>query len=487
MFGLEKETVLKRNIVDILDQESQFLTASELKLKLGHVSISKLLKCCKEIQSIFNEIYSDESHKIRLLINQHDGIRLERGVIDLHRFYTYLYTKDISYQIIRALILEGTVSVPKLQDELGVSDSNLRKKIRPINAFLEVFGIYISGTKFLVLRGDHKKIRVFLFLFLWSIHRQISSIDWIHSPERYVKLTTQIFDILGQPQHSIHTNQVAIWVYIFELSAYRQRKISFTQQEATIIAYHKIPKKPAFLDYWTEEGWEFFMMFVYHAGIFDLPLSLVPSNREIYQKFPFIADWIDLFETSLISLSDDQRLFAERKLFQQFILALFCNFEPITDSEALQAYSHYYLGMLRQTSVGHLKEFKHFWERFKNGRQEEILPLKGFNFLLFQVLLPLDYFFKEIKVYLLSDLNDIFIAHMKQYILFTLSNKFKLHFVSELEKADLIISTVPACDLSLPQNLPIVFVRSRLFPVDMAQIEQMLETLSQTKGLPEFE
>lgn len=468
MFGLDKETLLKRNIVEILDQENDFMTAKELVERLGHSSTSKILKCCKEIKEILNLIYKDSPIKIGLIINQHNGIRIERTTNDFLPFYTYIYTNDLSYQIIKSIIIEEYASTELLKNTLGTSESSLRRKIRNINDSLKTFDIYISGTKNLVLIGEEKNTRIFFFLFLWSFHRQLSYIDWIDDGEKYESLSQNVFSYLESSQNCAKRKLLALWIYIFDVNIVRGKSIYFTDYEITLINFQDIPNKPDFLLSWDQTDWEALVMIIQHSGFFSQPLSLNYSNLKDREDFQFIDRWIHVFESSFLSLSDEKKKFVKRKLLQQYIISVFCNF--VETSDASQAHSYYYKDILSKMPQVYQDKFEFFWEGFIDYPQQTFSPIKSLNFLLFTSLFPSDYFLPHAKIYLLFDLNEVFEEYLKQYLVFTFGRKCHLSFVSNIQESDIVLSNLPSFQITNAENASFIFVRSRLYKNDLDNI-----------------
>lgn len=101
MFGLDKKTILKRNIVDILDMELQPVSSRELRQKIGEGSSALILDTCKEIQETFSNVYPDG--RVKLLIEK-NGITYYEQTLACSIFSSRYFLKICPIKLSRHLL-----------------------------------------------------------------------------------------------------------------------------------------------------------------------------------------------------------------------------------------------------------------------------------------------------------------------------------------------------------------------------------------------
>ncbi|MDU6523210.1 MAG: helix-turn-helix domain-containing protein, partial [Enterococcus sp.] len=133
MLGMDKNTLLKLQIIEILDCLQTPITLKELQMKIGHSSLGTIRMNCKELQGIIYNLYFEDGYSLNLRMNNGRGIQLERSSTNLQSLITYLYKSDLAFVILQKVLAERKLSAIQFCMDQTISESTLRRKIKEIN------------------------------------------------------------------------------------------------------------------------------------------------------------------------------------------------------------------------------------------------------------------------------------------------------------------------------------------------------------------
>ena len=144
MLGMDRNTLLKIQIIETLDALQTPISMKELQEIIGHASLGTIRVNCKELQSIIEDLYIDKDYSLRLRMDNGRGIQLDRTSTNLQSLISYLYQHDLACEIIRAVLARRKISAIQFCMEKNISESKLRRKIKEINQELTDYDLYIS-------------------------------------------------------------------------------------------------------------------------------------------------------------------------------------------------------------------------------------------------------------------------------------------------------------------------------------------------------
>lgn len=231
IFGLDKNTLLKRKIIDVLDQQSQPLTYKELVEIVQTSSVGTLQIICKELAELMEKLYPDQSCSIVIQKEKHGTtLNLMRSSDNLQLFYDHLYMSDLAYEILQTLLMKRKTSTIMFCMNQGLSESSLKRKVKDINLEICDFGIRITCAKQLSLKGPETKIRAFHYIFLRSMHRQFFTVPRIQNLATDYQLALDIADYLDVSDDLPLVERFAYWVFITQLALSKGKNCSFLKQ-----------------------------------------------------------------------------------------------------------------------------------------------------------------------------------------------------------------------------------------------------------------
>ncbi|MGG5332873.1 helix-turn-helix domain-containing protein [Enterococcus sp. AZ163] len=470
IFGLDKNTLLKRKIIDVLDQQSQPLTYKELVEIVQTSSVGTLQIICKELAELMEKLYPDQSCSIVIQKEKHGTtLNLMRSSDNLQLFYDHLYMSDLAYEILQTLLMKRKTSTIMFCMNQGLSESSLKRKVKDINLEICDFGIRITCAKQLSLKGPETKIRAFHYIFLRSMHRQFFTVPRIQNLATDYQLALDIADYLDVSDDLPLVERFAYWVFITQLALSKGKKLQFSQADLNIMNTLDFPEQPAFLAHWSTEDWNFLLTAVYCSlsKNFQLPLKseqLVTTDS--------LQNWVQLFQKHFRLLSTKEEEFIYKKLNQ---LTMTMHFFPLSGSFLTNLQAFVGLEDLTEMYPLYLKRFENFWSEWSRQLSNPELDMfRMFSLSICISIMPMDKLLPEIAIYIYSETSDSFKQYLEIKLNFYYSNRYALNFVEFPEEADLLIGTVPFYENQCSPQQKQLIVRARVSQKDLDNIEKCL-------------
>lgn len=140
-----------------------------------------------------------------------EDIQMEREAgLSLQDFIAYLCRSSIKYQILLYLFEKNEFSIPKLSQELLISEATLNRQLASLNKMLQSFEISIRSGR---LKGSELQIRYFYYQLFWqtssNVHWQADRI--FRQQKKYVPIFERFYQSPFNPRQS---NQMALWLMI---------------------------------------------------------------------------------------------------------------------------------------------------------------------------------------------------------------------------------------------------------------------------------
>lgn len=473
MLGMDRNTLLKIQIIETLDELQVPISLKELQEKIGYASLGTIRMNCKELQMIIDQLYTEDGYSLKLRMNNGRGIQLERSSTNLQNLTSYLYQHDLACEILRTILVKRQISAIQFCMDKNISESKLRRKIKEINQELADSDLYISCSAKISLKGREVDIRRFYYVFIRGLYHQFAQIAGINT-DSYFQVANQIEDYLKIRDNPTNLEMISFWLLITNQSLSKKGVLIFNPSEVEQLNRFKYPKKPDFLKMWDTDEWRFFLYAIYSSLLNDFELQPKHSAKE---KF-FIeatAHWIEAFSLNFRSLNLREQKNVERKLRQHYAaLSLFKLNLPIIKQLSIN------VGLTRvETQFPYYyRKFQAFWTKFTKEVPEFDRPqLKMYTFLICMTLYPLENCLPKISVYVFSELSELFGSFIQQKIDLHFKNQYHLDFVDVPQKAQLVIGTSPTCNNFLLENQESVVIRSNVSPADYRDIENILNTL----------
>lgn len=467
---------MKSDILEILDSQSQPVTSKTVQKKLGYGSLSTIQGIYHELQSELDGVYEDGRAKIKI---SNSGILLVRHGSNLQYMYAHLFSSDLSYSIMRELIVKRSVSTVDFCHENGISESTLKRKVKMINDVLQPYRVHIGVARKLTISGEEVDIRVISYAFLIGTHRQFSRIPWLADEKAIPQLSRKILEHLGIEVTDIKVGLLSIWVYITNISVSFHNKIWFSKEQEAIISALKLPRRPAFLKMWGENDWNLTFAAMYGSEVYGLFLAYQPlKDKKLSELFESLKhSWLTLFQEFFIRLSEAQSQFVADKIFQQFVHAsFFSSVDELVNEEA-----HLFnFQQFSQSYPNYIARFEMFWQKFRAylaGLKENFLYGKVCSLLLCVYLCPIEKLLPEVRIHFYTDLTALYENFLKNRIRLFLQEDYFARFEKDAKDAEIIITTVPLAISGRIRNhgQQILLVRQTFQENDLLELYEMIK------------
>lgn len=473
MLGMDRNTLLKIQIIETLDGLQAPISLKELQEKIGHASLGTIRVNCKELQAIIEDLYTEADYSLDLRMDNGRGIQLNRSSTNLQSLTSYLYKHDLACEIIRAILARRRISAVQFCMEKNISESKLRRKIKEINQELTDYDLYISCSAMINLKGREVDIRRFYYIFIRGLYHQFSQVEWINT-ENYFRLAKQIEETLKLKDNPTNLEMISFWLLITHQSLGKKGVLVFNHAEEEWANRFKYPKKPAFLRTWDTNEWKFFLSAIYSSLLNDFELQPRNPSKEFFFN-EAVSYWIKYFTRHFRPLNSREQKYVARKIKQHYAATAFFR---LNDPMINQLRNSVALDKVRTEYPYYFLRFEAFWNDFTQAVPGyDRRQLRVYSFLTCVTLFSLENCLPRISVYAFSEHSEPFSVFIQEKIDLHFKNRYHLTFVEDPKEAQLIIGTSPTCESFLSEGQSHVIIRSNITNTDYHDIELILESL----------
>lgn len=480
LFGMENRTLLKRDIIELLDNIDQPISVTDIRRMLGYSNITTILEICKELQTAVASIYSHGEFSLRLNTDQRGQIQLQRNSTNLQSLYNHIFSQDLTYDIFMELIEKRAISTIDFCLNYNISRSTLQRRIKRINKEIAAFDVRIICSDTLHFKADELKIRVLSYIFLWGIHRQFSNINLPIDTSYYKDLTVRIFDYLNIRFDTVQLELLSFWVWIISNAISKKKSLCLSESEHEIVKSFEIPTKPNFLPRWKKNEWEMLIIIIFDSDLYNFTLLTKDLPTTFIQLMNHINNtWLKSFSEHFKELSSNELEFSRIKITRYYLSNYF--FETDTSDDIMDDVTHIMnLNDFKKRYPLYWEKFEAFWNDliFLNDIKSQRSHRKLAALLLCLALYPLERTIPKIRVYISSDISLLFTTYLQQTISNHYKGKYELIFEKDLNKADLIISTAPFNNFHSLRSQKHLVVRSHMKNNDFKLMDQYLKDIS---------
>ncbi|MDT2674557.1 helix-turn-helix domain-containing protein [Enterococcus dongliensis] len=473
MLGMDRNTLLKIQIIEILDRLQMPISLKELQTRIGSASLGTIRVNCKELQTIIDVLYADKDYSLNLRINNGRGIQLERSSTNLQSLTNYLYQHDLACEIIHTILAKRELSAIQFCLAKNISESKLRRKIKEINLELSDYGLYISCATTIRLKGREVDIRRFYYLFIREFHQQFSQVDGIDT-NAYFQIAQQLENDLKLRNNPTNLEIISFWLLITNQSLSKKGQLCFDQVELKQLARFSYPEKPTYLRNWNTDEWQFFLYALYSSLLTNFELQPKNAAEDSFLD-QAVLQWITCFTQHFRPLNEQEQRLIAKKLNQHYAAL---EFFQLNDLMIDRLRSSVALNCVCTQFPYYSRRFETFWrDLIQKMPDYEHKQLRVYSFLTCVTLFPLENCLPKITVYVFSEYSELFSVFIQQKIHLYFKNRYQLHFVEDPRSAQLIIGTSPSCKNFLLEEQESVIIRSNISTTDYQDIEIILAAL----------
>lgn len=195
MFLKSKGRFLVRDILNVLDNENDFLTMQQIAQRLEYPAVNSIRNTCHELKNQINELYSPE--EIEFIISQRGGVRMDRKKVNLHLLTQAINERSIRYNTTVSLLINRDLSTLDYCEENFISKSTLIRKMRRTSRLFSNYGLNISISDRMKLTGKESIVRIAEFTFLSLNYENLTMFLFYSQAEDYLLQSNQIFHYLN--------------------------------------------------------------------------------------------------------------------------------------------------------------------------------------------------------------------------------------------------------------------------------------------------
>ncbi|WP_407856172.1 helix-turn-helix domain-containing protein [Enterococcus hailinensis] len=477
---MDRNTLLKIQIIDILDSFQTPISLKELQEKIGYASIGTIRLNCKELQVIIDELYTAKSYSLELLMNNGRGIQLIRSSSNLQTLKIYLYQKDLGFEIIREILAKRSISTIQFCLDNNISESKLRRKIKQINYEIADYHVHISCSATISLKAREVDVRRFYYVFLRGFYRQFDQITWFNT-DNYLQLALQTEEYLKLSNNLTNLEMISFWIFITYQAIDKKSPLLLSDKEADLMSRFKFPPKPAFLKNWEIDDWQYFLTAIYCSQLSNFELKAKDPAEEDFFYYAS-AHWVSLFSKHFRPLTAIEQKYVFEKIKQQYASFFFFK---LNDAMLDQLCNSIALENMYAEFPYYFNRFQAFWEEFTQTVPEyKQRQLYVYSVLTSVTLFSLENYLPQVSVYVHTEFCELFNIYIQQKIDLHFRNHYQLTFTQHPKDAQLVIGTTPTCRLFLLDEQESIVIRSNISEKDYYDIDQKLQAIVQKSLLP---
>ncbi|MGO2082748.1 helix-turn-helix domain-containing protein [Vagococcus sp.] len=451
---LDRRNQAVLNIIEIISDTNQWYSMNELSLCLN-VSDRTVQRYVQQLKEFVDDYNLQTDHKIELLVEKFKGIKLiiDRGSSYMI-FRNYILEKDDTLLLLSDLLLGRVSSARKYADDHFVNEDTVRKQIRKIREFLNVYDVSIANQS-LDLTGEEKQIRLVTFVTFWLVFK---GVNWPFKTIEQYKINQtieQLEDDLQMNLSEINRRQISYMMAVVSIRAHKGHIIEIDPEWNNYLNIKELLGKISFLKAIREEHHIF-----QDSEIAFLALALL-AKPKFYESSAIrqrIFDYqektqSDVYLVTQTFVTQFEKMISPipENIKTRFFYTCFCThlFAKIFQNIHVDIDGHdIYHDYDDDYPILQLK-IESLIDVLANQTKSTIFAEKNYltqkYMLLFSSILPLTYFEPTISLFLDSDLPFF----LKNTMTEKLTGYFKFDFNlkvlenNEDESADLILTNIP--------------------------------------------
>lgn len=478
MLGFDSSMWVMFDIIQILDNQADYIPSEQLLFSLGYSNITQVKKLCKKLQDYIKECYTED--EITLIINKRHGIRLLRHpTCSFQDLFNLISSEDIAYCIFKEILIQRVVSVKEFCDNYFVSFSTLKRKVKEINNTINDYELHITVSHQLKIRGKESTIRCFSFFILFMMHRQLSTIPWITNKQKYFDLAAKVSQALQLNYSFVQEEILALHLFLCCSAIERGYPFHFKEVSLPFLKNIGFPTKPDFLIDWSTDEWEFLLLMIHNSNLSNYTVPLNFDRLQLPELTHDYKLWITLFEKYLAPFDNTQAKF----IYQNFLKLYLGSFFFKIDQDLLKAFPGVRFTVKENEQPYFFAQVQKLWYDFsehcgswaRNHFETQSLFLCHY-LLSAKRLLP------QINIYLYTDLPDLFLENIKNDITSYFASKYNIVFVPKPEESDLIVGTIKYPEKRNANYPSQILIQSLLTQQDYQHLVEIIkEVLIQNK------
>lgn len=490
---LDTQNKIMLDMLDLISESHRWYTVNEISHELSVVerTVQRYVHRLKELIDHYNE---ERNHHVSISYEKYKGVLLEidRGS-NYMELKSYILENDETMKIFKLIIFEEFQSIQKYATTHFVSENLVRKSLKKIKEFLNMYQLTLSRSTF-IIEGEEKQIRLIIYISSWIIFKGVTwPFDFISQDKVYLSVDS-FSEELEIGFSVIHRKQMA---YMLAVNILRLRKKHVIEMEEEWKNYANLPKlinRLPVLNSFIED------YNIYIESELYFYLILIQLKPKLYESKTYqesVLNYHKKKESNVyVATERFMHLFNEKivtipeELEKRFFLTSFC----------AHLFCHLFSNI--HVDIDGYMIFKDLENDYPNLKQElsdlltelhqeshDSLFLKEHfllqkYMLLFSSVLPLTFYEPVIQIFLDTDLPYFVKNNVKDQITNRFKYEFNLAFVQEndLDTADLILTNIPnVLEEELRFSNKVHLFEFPFNQRDFAEIERKMKGISQDR------
>lgn len=469
MFWPQNEKLLIKDIINLLDKQSGYLSMKEITEQLNYSTIHKVQLTCHFLKEQIAALYPPED--LELIINMRDGVCLKRENTNLNLLMENINNELITFQAVLEVLEKREFITLDYCEEHFISKSTLARYIQKANAAINYYGsknVRITLSEVVKILGDESCLRLIYYFLLKSTYENLEEFeDW----QECLQLTEKILNYLQVSFIQTQLEHVAIWTYVCQSAVKNHFIIKENDSFLTDKTNYQFAAQPDFLNEWSEDDWQLFFLFLYSTEYISIKDAVLLINHHLYENI--VTTWFSAFEETYFSVSEKQKnkltLIKKKQLQYLKMTEIQGTLADLVETPSNSSFLDS-LPIYQQT-------FEKFWQTFRSKMPRKKFDL-AFQMASFQnciTLTNLDYFKPQVLLYVINETTES-LRFLSQEIIKMNCKKFNIVFVDDYRKADIIVSSISFID-PISENQELVIVRGSLQPSDINSIKDSVKKI----------
>ncbi|MBO0472912.1 hypothetical protein IGL98_001479 [Enterococcus sp. DIV0840] len=213
---LDFESSKLLRLFNLLKSTDNSGSLESLSNELG-INAKTIVRSMKKINKLFKRYQLDEHLAICSRSKNHFYLRRDNEIYV--EFFLVQYLSDLpEITFLKAIIEEEDTQAKQLAENLLISESSMRRRVKKINEWLKKFDIHLKrGTYKLV--GEEEQIRAFILHFYWFVYQGTETKFLLMKKENSQQLMNQLVHFFKmqindlQKESLFRIIQIAAWRY----------------------------------------------------------------------------------------------------------------------------------------------------------------------------------------------------------------------------------------------------------------------------------
>lgn len=172
IYGLLKnKNEIYLSMIEMLQTESDWLRVDKISNELK-ISCRSSQRFISNLKDIIEDCNQEKDLNIQFYYEKFKGIKLETDTVSIEILKMHILHNDENIKLLFDISLSKSKDLNKYAEENRLSSYAVRNSIVKINRFLRPHKLKISTTNLIII-GEEKRIRFYLYFFLWEISKNL--------------------------------------------------------------------------------------------------------------------------------------------------------------------------------------------------------------------------------------------------------------------------------------------------------------------------